>query len=310
MYCKFSGGEIYMSVISALSGPVIGAVIGYGTNYIAVKMLFRPLKPVQVGGFTLPFTPGIFPKRKGQLARALGNAVGNNLLTKEDMEEMFLSEEMKEKVLSEINASFFSADDSHTIKSILSKHMSQENYASMKDRLEDIVCEKVMAGLARVDIGTLIAAEGGRAIKEKTKGTMLAMFVNDDLISSMAQPIGQQVEAYAREKGPEMIRPIVQDGMANVESEPTRKLMEKAGIAEDYVKGITEKIYTEFIHKKIGEMIKGFDIPGIVEKKVNDMDVLEIESLVLSVMKNELDSVVNLGAIIGFVIGLLNLIVK
>lgn len=299
-----------MSIIGILSGPVIGAVIGYGTNYIAVKMLFRPLKPVKIGDFTLPFTPGIFPRRKGQLAKALGNAVGNNLLTKEDMENMFLSEEMKEKVLSEINASFFSADDSHTIRSILSKHITQESYEGIKARLEDIVCEKVMVGLSRIDIGTIIAAEGGRAIKEKTKGTMLGMFVNDDLINSMALPIGQQVEEYAKEKGPEMIKPIVREGIANVEDEPTRKLMERAGIEEDYVKGITEKIYAEFIHKKIGEMIKGFDIPGIVEKKVNDMDVLEIESLVLSVMKKELDSVVNLGAYIGFVIGLLNIIVK
>jgi len=299
-----------MSIISVMSGPVIGAIIGYGTNYIAVKMLFRPLNPVRIGNFTLPFTPGIFPRRKGQLARALGNAVGNNLLTKEDMEEMFLSEETKEKVLSEINASFFSADDRHTIRSILSKHISQESYDGMKARLEDIVCEKVMDGLSRIDIGTIIAAEGGRAIKEKTKGTMLAMFVNDDLINSMALPIGQQVEAYAKEKGPEMIKPIVREGIANVEDEPTRRLMAKAGIEEDYVKGITEKIYAEFIHKKIGEMIKGFDIPGIVEKKVNDMDVLEIESIVLSVMKKELDSVVNLGAYIGFAIGLLNIIVK
>lgn len=299
-----------MSIISAVSGPVIGAVIGYGTNYIAVKMLFRPLKPVKIGSCTLPFTPGIFPKRKGQLAKALGNAVGNNLLTTEDMERMFLSEEMKEKALSEINASFFSADDNHTIKNVLSKHVSQENYEGMKVRLEEIVCEKVMAGFSRVDIGTVIAKEGGRAIKEKTKGTMLAMFVNDDLIDSMAQPIGQQVESYVREKGPEMLRPIVREGIENVENEPTRRLMEKAGLEEELIRGITGKAYTEFVHKKIGEMIKGFDIQGIVERKVNDMEVLEIEKLVLSVMKNELDAVVNLGAIIGFVIGLLNLLVK
>ena len=46
-----------MSVIEILAGPVIGAVIGYFTNYIAVKMLFHPLKPVKIGGRTLLFTP-------------------------------------------------------------------------------------------------------------------------------------------------------------------------------------------------------------------------------------------------------------
>lgn len=299
-----------MSIIGVLSGPVIGSIIGYGTNYIAVKMLFRPLKPVKLGSYTLPFTPGIFPKRKGQLAKALGNAVGNNLLTTGDMEKMFLSEEMKAKVLDEINGALFSGDDSHTIKSILAQHVSQEKYVGLKVKLEDIICEKVMEGFAKIDIGTIIANEGGRAIKEKTKGTMMAMFINDETISSMAQPIGEQVVAYARENGPELIKPMVREGIANVENEPTKKLMEKAGIDEGYVKGITEKIYTGFVQNKISEMIKGFDIPTIVEKKVNDMDVLEIEKLVLSVMKNELNAVVNLGAIIGFIIGLLNIIVK
>ncbi|MBP1745264.1 MAG: hypothetical protein H6Q58_2242 [Firmicutes bacterium] len=299
-----------MSMISVLSGPVIGSIIGYGTNYIAVKMLFRPLKPVKLGSYTLPFTPGIFPKRKEQLAKALGSAVGNNLLTTEDMENMFLSEEMKAKVLDEINGSLFSGDDSHTIKNILAQYVSQEKYEGLKVKLEDIICEKVMDGFTKIDIGTIIVNEGGRAIKEKTKGTMMAMFINDDLINSMAQPIGQQVEDYARENGPELIKPIVREGIANVENEPNKNLMDKAGLDEGYIKGITEKIYAEFVHNKIGEMIKSFDIPAIVEKKVNDMDVLEIEKLVLSVMKNELNAVVNLGAVIGFVIGLLNLAVK
>lgn len=43
-----------MSILGVMSGPVIGSIIGYGTNYIAVKMLFRPLKPVKIGNYTLP----------------------------------------------------------------------------------------------------------------------------------------------------------------------------------------------------------------------------------------------------------------
>ena len=88
-----------MNVIEILAGPVIGAVIGYFTNYIAVKMLFRPLKPVKIGGKTLPFTPGIIPKGKARLAKALGKAVGERLLTGEDIQKMLLSREMKDTVL-------------------------------------------------------------------------------------------------------------------------------------------------------------------------------------------------------------------
>ena len=45
-----------MNFLRLLAGPLIGAVIGYCTNYIAVKMLFRPLYPVKIGNWTLPFT--------------------------------------------------------------------------------------------------------------------------------------------------------------------------------------------------------------------------------------------------------------
>ncbi|MEG0107985.1 MAG: DUF445 family protein, partial [Lachnospiraceae bacterium] len=59
-----------MNELNWIAGPLIGAVIGYCTNYIAVKMLFRPLYPVKIGRFTLPFTPGMIPKGKERLAKA------------------------------------------------------------------------------------------------------------------------------------------------------------------------------------------------------------------------------------------------
>ena len=62
-------------LIHWIAPPLIGAVIGYITNYIAIKMLFRPLTPKMIFGRRLPFTPGIIPRRKAQLADALGKAV-------------------------------------------------------------------------------------------------------------------------------------------------------------------------------------------------------------------------------------------
>ena len=74
-----------MEYLRYLSGPMIGALIGYCTNYIAVKMLFHPYKEVKLFGLTLPFTPGVIPKNKPRLARAIGRAVADVLLTKEDL---------------------------------------------------------------------------------------------------------------------------------------------------------------------------------------------------------------------------------
>ena len=46
-----------------------------------------------------------------------------------------------------------------------------------------------------------------------------------------------------------------------------------------------------------------------MEAKINSMDVKELEDLVMSVMKNELQTVVNLGALIGAIIGAVNILI-
>lgn len=69
--------------------PLLGALIGYVTNYIAIRMLFRPLKPWRILGLRLPLTPGIIPSKRGELARKMGEMVGEHLLTAEDVGRAF-----------------------------------------------------------------------------------------------------------------------------------------------------------------------------------------------------------------------------
>ncbi len=63
--------------------PVAGAVIGYFTNYLAIRMLFRPLTKKYLLGLPIPLTPGIIPARRRELAVRIGDMVGDHLLTRE-----------------------------------------------------------------------------------------------------------------------------------------------------------------------------------------------------------------------------------
>lgn len=65
--------------------PLLGAFIGYVTNYIAIRMLFRPLRPWRLLGVRLPLTPGIIPAKREELAQKMGEMVGSHLLTAEDV---------------------------------------------------------------------------------------------------------------------------------------------------------------------------------------------------------------------------------
>jgi uncharacterized membrane protein YheB (UPF0754 family) len=64
--------------------PAVGALIGYGTNYLAVRMIFRPVKPVRILGLTFQ---GLVPRRQAELAASVGRVVGDHLVSHEDMLE-------------------------------------------------------------------------------------------------------------------------------------------------------------------------------------------------------------------------------
>jgi len=60
--------------------PFVGAGIGLFTNWLAIKMMFRPLLERRVLGLRVPFTPGILPRERGRIARSLGDTVATDLL--------------------------------------------------------------------------------------------------------------------------------------------------------------------------------------------------------------------------------------
>lgn len=63
--------------------PLVGALIGYGTNRLAVGMIFRPIEPRRFLGFTVQ---GLVGRRQPELARSIGNVVGDHLLQPKDLE--------------------------------------------------------------------------------------------------------------------------------------------------------------------------------------------------------------------------------
>lgn len=297
-----------MTILEIIAGPVIGAVIGYCTNYIAVKMLFRPLKPVKIGNKTLPFTPGIIPKGQGRMARALGQAVGEHLLTKEDFEKMLLSEDIKNAVVDAVLQKIEKLKDTEaSLEEFLSQYTGQEEYDLMRDKLEDYITEKITEGVENLDVGAIIVEEGTKEIKEKFKGGMLSMFLNDDLIQSVATPIGNKVDEYIKENGEEKIRPAVVAQLAAAENKSVAQWVEIFPVSDKKFRQIIENIYVKFVNEKAEELAEKFHVAEIVEEKINAMDVLELENLLLGIMKKELNAVVSLGAVIGFILGLLNI---
>jgi uncharacterized membrane protein YheB (UPF0754 family) len=72
--------------------PFVGAFIGWLTNYVAIKMLFRPREPWRFLGLSLQ---GVMPKRRHDLALKIGEVVEEELLKSEDILKEINSEELR-----------------------------------------------------------------------------------------------------------------------------------------------------------------------------------------------------------------------
>lgn len=75
-------------ILLYVSPPILGGLIGYYTNDIAIKMLFRPYKPVYVFGKRVPFTPGLIPSNQERLGQNIANAIMKSLLTPEELQNL------------------------------------------------------------------------------------------------------------------------------------------------------------------------------------------------------------------------------
>ncbi|MBU0480431.1 MAG: DUF445 family protein [Proteobacteria bacterium] len=83
--------------------PLVGAFIGYMTNYVAIRMLFRPLKPWHLFMIRIPMTPGVIPSKRHELAVNIGRMVGDHLLTATDVQKALGEEAFRKELHSLIS---------------------------------------------------------------------------------------------------------------------------------------------------------------------------------------------------------------
>lgn len=293
-------------MIKYFIGPAIGAVIGYCTNYIAVKMLFYPKKEVKIFGRRLPFTPGAIPKEQPRLARAIGDIVGTKLLTQEDMKEQLLAGNVKGMV-SDVLVQELSVGIKEEIKRIAT--LTEEQYDAGRGKVSKVISEAIVDALAKIDISTLIVEKGGAVLKEKVAGTMLQMFVNDEMIASLTAPLGAEFQKLITEQGVEYVQPLISDKIGEIEEESVIDLLGKVDITETVVQSTVEALCEKIMVAGMDKVLQGLDISKIVEQKISQMSVDDLETLVLTVMKKELNTIVNLGALIGLLLGMFNLLI-
>ena len=297
-----------------LIGPAVGAVIGYITNDIAIRMLFRPHQAKYFMGIHIPFTPGIIPKEKVRIASSIGKAVSENLMNREVLEKSLLSDEMLEKMNDAIDEFVATQrDNDETIEQFASHYLSAEDIAAMRENTSTSIVKMIAGKLQDSHLGESIARMATEHVMEKTRKSVAGRLGADMLL----QPIAQLVEGFLAKHINEILTNNSQQMVENLVVTQSQELMNMT--MSQLINGHDEQVaqikkgifnaYRVIITEHLPRILLDIDISTIIEQRINEMDMDEAEAIILDVMKKELRAIVWLGALLGSIMGTINVLI-
>lgn len=293
-----------MVILHIILPVLIGSLIGYCTNYLAIKMLFHPYNAVYIGKWKLPFTPGIIPKNQSRVANSLGDAVSEQLLTKETVTASFRKDHAGRKMIEELVSSVFSSKQS--VSEWLPEGDTQEE---LINTFSGYISRSIMEKAEQIELKPVIARIGEDTLEPLLESKpLLAMFVNDSLKNAVYERLGEKAEEYLEQNGEETLKKFTEDYLREMGEKPLRDMFRSPEEREK-----TEALLSDLIEhaalRYSDTLLDQVDIREITRQRIEEMKVEEVEHLVLSVMKKELQAVINLGALIGAVIGIFNVFI-
>lgn len=293
--------------LQIIAAPIIGGIIGLITNGLAIHMLFRPHNEVKIGKFRLPFTPGLIPKEKGRIAGAVGKIVGNELLNGETLTKALCSEDMQ-------NA-FYQKYEDITVNlknetKTLEEYLEEKGFRDTVSNAEEDISKKA---------GVFIA---DKMIEQNISDTILDVAIQEvsanlnpmvmafagGAIDAAKMSISVKMDNLILEKCPEYIGGYIDSSYETWMNKPMSEVMT---ILEEKFPRLKYQIwivYETFIEERAGHFIEQINIPKVVEDKINEFDVAELEKMIMEIARKELNALVWLGGFLGMIMGLVNLL--
>ena len=325
-----------MFEVSYIFAPALGGIIGYITNDIAIRMLFRPHKAKYIMGLHVPFTPGIIPKEKGRIADAIGGVISENLMNKDVLERYLLSDDMVSKV--RLSVEEFIETQKHnpeTVKEFLGHYLSDDEIATISQNVNESITKQTYTKLSDASVGEKVAHIAIDHVAEKLSidgaqellaglggamrgiGGMAAGLFGGNIVARFLGMLREPAEHFLANNINTMLKNNGEDIVSNMDggevegflNKPVCKLLE--GHDEQLAQAVNtvESIYRTIINEHLPKILDSIDICKIVRERINEMDVNETEKLIFQVMDKELKAIVWLGALLGLVMGSINCLI-
>ncbi|HFD0307122.1 TPA: DUF445 family protein [Clostridium perfringens] len=148
-------------------GALIGAVIGYITNWLAIKMLFRPREAKYIFGMKLPFTPGLIPKEKSRIANKVGETVGTHLLNSDSLSKALKDDKIKAKFNEVAKEKINQVINSNSTLEESLKNTLGENYYALKGSMIDNIAKTILESIQEEEFKNKVKFYIVDSIKER-----------------------------------------------------------------------------------------------------------------------------------------------
>lgn len=332
-YCLFDNRTtmINMVFLNYLVSPLLGGIIGYITNDVAIRMLFRPRTAKYIFGWQIPFTPGIIPKGKSRLADAIGQVISQNLMSQEVLEGHLLSDEMVGKVRSAVE-NFFEEHKTNeeTVRVFIGHYLTTDEVESIVSNINNSLTNQMQSRLSEPAVGNKVAELAMNYVSNKlnSEGTkvllgglggmmggipgMFAGPVITRLLEMLREPaqnfLADNINTMLRDNGTEIVSNMVGDEVTSFLDKKVCVLLEGHDEQLAQVVNTVENLYRTIIKEHLPRILASVDISKIVHDRIMEMDVKETEKMVLAMMSKELGAIVWLGALLGVIMGSINIV--
>ncbi|HLR34767.1 MAG TPA: DUF445 family protein [Tissierellales bacterium] len=256
----------------------VGAVIGYITNWFAIKMLFRPHYEKKFLGIHVPFTPGLIPKEKGRIAKSVGDTVGAYLLSPEIIMKSISNDENNDKVRTWVEHNINSLKESNKSIKDLVPNLDEEKYNNFLNAVSENVTNLICSGIknkgSKHKETELSEEEIYNKINElEYDQKTLEEIIPDNIVSD----IKEYVERHDED---------ITNGLRSIFETPSIQMKIKGSIAEvvsqNVSRLITRFVSTELIVEKIFAAIEGYIYSPKINKYITFIITTSIDKLLES----------------------------
>ncbi len=150
-----------------------GAIIGYFTNWVAIKMLFRPYTEKKILGMKVPFTPGLIPKERGRIAKSVGDTVSNHLLTEEALIENISNSNVTDPMKKWVEKNLTEIIERESSLKIELQGLLGEDYDALikhgNEALVELICREIKKPKFSEAIVEIVCSKAKELLKQNPK---------------------------------------------------------------------------------------------------------------------------------------------